>query len=339
MGTNSNDGSTCMVNKMSPISSWEECGFTLEITQDGSYSLKILSSLETSLENLQSNSEDRNSNYALESMHHSGGALTETMYIYAPLAILTIGQFYVNHLNHSHEQAQRVLLFCEELLLNTLSRSGASDEDKSFFTSVLKSENFNSKELSINHHLVVGLGLGYIECVITCVNFLFEKQNFVLKSPNIISIESYEIVEELKTALTKYLLDQPHFAKAYYEKVFVQVLEFFSIDLKYLSEIKKNLNYSLTLKSEMNIDSLADLQTYSALYFDAFSKKTSPALWTPEFLERLFFLSAKNSFFSTYACTGFLKRSLSAQGFAVKKRAGFKGKRDSTFALRFSIAD
>lgn len=339
MGTNSNDGSTCMANKMSSISSWEECGFTLEITQDGSYSLKILSSLETSSENLQSNSEDKNSNYALESMHHSGGALTETMYIYAPLAILTISQFYLNHLKRPHQQANRVLQFTEELLLNTLFRSGASDEDKAFFTSVLKRENFNNKELSINHHLVVGLGLGYIECVIACVSILFEKQNFILNRPYKLSIESYEIVEELKTSLTNYLQDQSHFAKPYYDKIFAQVLEFFSIDPRYLSEIKKKLNYSLILKSEMNMNSLNDLQTYSSIYFDAFSKKTSPALWTPEFLERLFSLSAKNSFFSTYACTGFLKRSLSAQGFAVKKRAGFKGKRDSTFALRFSIAN
>lgn len=338
MDSNRNEKNTITLNKISHASSWEECGFTVELTQDGSYSLKILSSSNSSLTHPYTKGEAERTPYGLESMHHSGGALTETMYIYAPVVILSIGQFFLNNQQQSENQTRRILCFIEELLLKTLSKSGASDKDKNFFTAILSNEKFYKSKI-VNHHLVLGLGLAYIECVIACVSFLFEKKAFVLETPYKISIESYEIVEELKIALKKYLFDQPHFAKPYYDRIFSQVLEFFSIDIENLTQIKNNLNAALTIKGEMKMSSLNELETYGAIYFDAFSKKTSPDLWTPEFLEKLFSLSAQNCFFSTYACTGFLKRSLQSQDFKVEKRMGFKGKRDSTFALRFAVTD
>jgi tRNA U34 5-methylaminomethyl-2-thiouridine-forming methyltransferase MnmC len=72
----------------------------------------------------------------------------------------------------------------------------------------------------------------------------------------------------------------------------------------------------------------------SLFFFDAFSGKSTPELWTPEFLA-LFLqrVAQEKAVFATYACTGTLKRTLQTAGFVVEKRPGFQGKRDSTTAV------
>ena len=76
-------------------------------------------------------------------------------------------------------------------------------------------------------------------------------------------------------------------------------------------------------------------EKFGTICFDAFCAKTSPELWTEDFLK--VFLNktlAARAVLSTYACTSVLKRSLIANGFELKKRRGFAGKRASTFAVR-----
>ena len=74
---------------------------------------------------------------------------------------------------------------------------------------------------------------------------------------------------------------------------------------------------------------------FSCFLFDAFSSKTSPELWSEEFLTGfLAATSGEQAVFSTYACTGALKRALRASGFEVQIREGFSSKRDCTFATR-----
>ena len=74
---------------------------------------------------------------------------------------------------------------------------------------------------------------------------------------------------------------------------------------------------------------------FDVVLYDAFSSKTSPQLWAEDFLNEFIgrHMSQK-SLFSTYACTGPLKRSLKAQGFEVILREGFHGKRNSTLGRR-----
>ncbi len=130
------------------------------------------------------------------------------------------------------------------------------------------------------------------------------------------------------------------------------------------------------IRGELKQENFKD-QGYHVILFDAFSGKSTPNLWTEDFLKQ--FLQKmtvskikspiKNSpkiniqkfniqtinnqilnnqtmmeenlneqnepvFFSTYACTGVLRRALANEGFLVEKRMGFQGKRNSTIATR-----
>lgn len=74
---------------------------------------------------------------------------------------------------------------------------------------------------------------------------------------------------------------------------------------------------------------------YHGILYDVFAAKTYPDLWTEEHLTR--FLSscaATPCVFSTFACTGNLKRALRATGFDFVKRDGFMGTRNSTLGRR-----
>lgn len=74
---------------------------------------------------------------------------------------------------------------------------------------------------------------------------------------------------------------------------------------------------------------------FGCICFDAFSSKTTPDLWSEEFLGAFFQKTADVAcVLSTYACTGALKRALKAEGFVITIREGFSSKRDSTFAVR-----
>jgi tRNA U34 5-methylaminomethyl-2-thiouridine-forming methyltransferase MnmC len=76
-------------------------------------------------------------------------------------------------------------------------------------------------------------------------------------------------------------------------------------------------------------------EQFGCICFDAFSSRTSPELWSEDFLKAFFAkVAAPQCVLSTYACTGTLKRSLKASGFVITIREGFSSKRDSTFAVR-----
>lgn len=74
---------------------------------------------------------------------------------------------------------------------------------------------------------------------------------------------------------------------------------------------------------------------YTCICFDAFSSKSAPDLWNESFLlDFLARATTPSCVFSTYACTGSLKRALRTSGFQLNIREGFASKRDSTFAER-----
>lgn len=74
---------------------------------------------------------------------------------------------------------------------------------------------------------------------------------------------------------------------------------------------------------------------FHGFMYDAFSSKTTPSLWSEEALRAILRdHGAEDCLFSTYACTGNLKRSLKAEGFELVLREGFRGKRYSTLGRR-----
>ncbi|MES2131601.1 MAG: tRNA (5-methylaminomethyl-2-thiouridine)(34)-methyltransferase MnmD [Bacteroidota bacterium] len=73
-------------------------------------------------------------------------------------------------------------------------------------------------------------------------------------------------------------------------------------------------------------------QTFDLIYFDAFSPKEQPELWTEEVFRRMHGLLNEKGSLVTYCAQGQMKRNLKAAGFVVKALQGFGNKREMTRA-------
>lgn len=251
---------------MNTPQTWSQIGFEVEITGDGSPSLRLLQGHIPEVEKG-------------ESMHHSGGAAEETELIYG-----------------------RVIHKAFELIPQP-------------------------------HFLSVGLGLGYVEMTVAREALIKRNFNFTL--------ESFELVPELREYLKQWLNEgdlSPEISSVY-DQVLKYVLKDTTLNSKDLKELlasKLKENF-WRLQGPLVADS-AFMAKAHCLLFDAFSAKTSPSLWTEEFLVA-FLNKATNTdaVVSTYASRGSLKRALAAASFEVQTHEGFKGKRNSTMAFKGAL--
>lgn len=243
------------------INPFEQFGFYLEITKDGSPTLRL--SPES------------------ERMHHSGGAATETKYIYGSVI----------------EKGLR--LFSNGKLTEPVFNTG-----------------------------IVGLGLGYIEI---CWALALLKNNKTACAE--INFESYENSEILRTSFLNWVQNKNDSSKNIYKLI----LETINSEV-IVSDIQEILKDSLNFESQICGDFVKyneQALKFHIICYDAFSQQTENLIWEEDFLDH--FLKAKaaqDCVFTTYACTGKLKRALIKNDFKLIKRPGFDGKRDSTLALR-----
>lgn len=105
------------------------------------------------------------------------------------------------------------------------------------------------------------------------------------------------------------------------------------------SVVKENLKWLIERKQWSREGPVKDNSDFSGVYdvvfYDAFSSKTNDYLWTEDFLSELFRTRLNPTFvFSTYACTGVLKRVAAASKAQFIKRDGYKGKRNSSLIYR-----
>lgn len=235
---------------------WLETGFTWERTADGSPTLRV--------------------NGGGESMHHSGGAFSETDLIYG------------------------------------------SAVREAFASSVV-----TPRVLS------VGLGLGYVE-LMTAAASIHTGKSFEMRS--------LESVEALCIAVRNWVLG--HLEAGEIKTGLDEVAELVARDQKLeagqlLQVLRKALQEDRwiiggVLSSERPVG-----ERFHAILYDVFAAKTYPDLWTEEHLERFLQVTAQEiCVFSTFACTGNLKRALRKTGFEFIKRDGFKGTRNSTLGRK-----
>jgi hypothetical protein len=232
-----------------------QTSFSIELTRDGSPTLRF--------------------SEGGESMHHSEGAASETLYIYK----------------------------------NVIKKAFSC--------------------LNQCNVMVVGLGLGYIELSWALELLKKDKKQSNEFVSNIISFEKdFELVNEFNNWLKGESKN-----KEIYDIIFKSLggLDSDSHRIKsiLIQNYKKyDFQNSLTTDTE-------PIMPFQLICFDAFSSKTNCNLWTEDFLDNfLRKFCANDCVFTTYACTGALKRALIQNGFKVIKRPGFVGKRDSTLALR-----
>ncbi len=176
--------------------------------------------------------------------------------------------------------------------------------------------------------LSLGLGLGYNEILIAC-------ESLALKKPPTL-VRSFELVAELRDHFKAWILGDSSPLNPIYDRIVKMYAQKYQFSETEILEQLKNFLAKRILSIEGPINLQTDLSPTNGILFDAFCAKTSPELWTAEFLHDFFSRTAGSPcFMSTYACTGELRRALSAAGFTVEKRKGFASKRDSTSAKRY----
>ena len=182
--------------------------------------------------------------------------------------------------------------------------------------------------------LSLGLGLGYVE-ILSAAFF----RKYGVRGGG----ESFELLPELRSwffdwARSRADLVPPEFCKVYDAILERTAAETGQASLAIRAELAAMLsseNWRLNGPLSSELIPLRPPRKFGCICFDAFSNKTSPDLWTEEFLSSFFSdVSAPGAVVSTYACTGALKRSLRTAGYDLDIRAGFANKRESTFAIR-----
>ena len=180
--------------------------------------------------------------------------------------------------------------------------------------------------------LSVGLGLGYAELLAA---------GFALRAgvAQALTGESLESLDILRERFQDWLFSTPDvaFAKAY-DDALARTAGALGVGSE---QIRATLAAAIRegrwiLRGPLS-DSTEFTRPFRCVCYDAFSSKTAPELWTEAFLTS--FLAKATGpccLFSTYACTGPLKRGLKTAGFAVTVLPGFGGKRDRVRAVRES---
>ncbi|MFZ3229233.1 MAG: MnmC family methyltransferase [Pseudobdellovibrio sp.] len=257
---------------------FEEFGFTLELTRDGSPTLRL--------------NQVAMGEIHAESMHHSAGAASETWYVYGAVI-------------------EKVFQVIKALKLDTIKTCS------------------------------IGLGLGYIEQVWALNALAYQKQ---INKDVLLTLDSFEIIPSLVDCFLDWVLQKTNKPNhQVYDLAYQKLVEIQKENFK--DEKKQILKDSLLTYLENqyknnfnifeNILNYKDKQKWNIICFDAFSKKSSAALWTDSFLNHFIKNHCnKDCVFTTYACTAELKKILTDNNFIVLKRLGFSGKRDSTLAVR-----
>lgn len=181
--------------------------------------------------------------------------------------------------------------------------------------------------------LVVGFGLGYIEILMAikwCFIYKLPKQN--------LSISSYEKINIYYELFNRWLTTNLTQTDSIYDQIVRVLISLFGKDYEWIqvADVKDVLLGWLdsgTWKQKGELDrSEFNEDGYQIIQYDAYSSKTNSELWSPELLKKILINQKEsNVVFSTYACTGVLKKVANDVGWSFSKRDGFKGKRNSTF--------
>lgn len=270
--------------------------FQFITTEDGSPSLRIVTGAGLT-----------------ESMHSLRGALSETEYIYGQAVSKTL----------ELESSLRVLSMGLGLGYNEL------------LTAALWIQSENSGEFYLESFESVDELKAYFLAWLSLVSHQEDSQAFERSESQTTAPVSGPNSNQTTPNQTKPIPLPPDFASAYEEigKMLTARTRVSSAEIaKFLLSARERGAWKLrdTLDPQTEF-----AESLNCLLFDAFSSKSTPELWTEEFLDRFFSkVAAPTCVFSTYACTGALKRSLRKAGFELNIREGFASKRDCTFAVR-----
>ncbi|WP_410220073.1 tRNA (5-methylaminomethyl-2-thiouridine)(34)-methyltransferase MnmD [Pedobacter sp.] len=98
---------------------------------------------------------------------------------------------------------------------------------------------------------------------------------------------------------------------------------------------KVQLTPTCTLEiKHLSLDHFISADKYDIVYYDAFSVRHQPEMWSNEIIAHTCNFLKSGGIFITYAITGNLKRAVKSCGFEIEKIKGAPGKREMLRALK-----
>ncbi len=174
--------------------------------------------------------------------------------------------------------------------------------------------------------LSVGLGLGYNELLTAALSLKYNKKFELL---------SFESEELLKESFKAWLLDKSSPLTEIYNEILLNILSHLKMPNDLATDIKNQLLNKDEWQLYGTLSPNSSPKPVHGILYDAYSSKSTPELWTEEFL--FWFLenfSQKDCLFVTYAATGVLNRILKNASFKRLNYKGFCSKREATWAVK-----
>jgi tRNA U34 5-methylaminomethyl-2-thiouridine-forming methyltransferase MnmC len=81
-------------------------------------------------------------------------------------------------------------------------------------------------------------------------------------------------------------------------------------------------------KLKLGIEDLQCPAQFNLVYFDAFSPRVQPNIWSPENFNKLYSVLLPHGILVTYCCKGDVRRAMQEAGFSVERLPGPPGKRE-----------
>ncbi len=188
------------------------------------------------------------------------------------------------------------------------SKHGAIVEAKHVF---IKNgfETANKNKLNI---LEIGFGTG--------LNTLLTLQKSIQKSIKV----NYHAIE-------LHPLDKQYYSKLNYTNLIgVEQKELLKLhDCKWGKKIKLNSFFSI-IKHHMALEKYNTNLKFDIIYFDAFSPRKQPEIWSKDIFEKMHKFLKKDGFLITYCAKGAVKRTMKSVGFEIIILDGPPGKRQIT---------
>ncbi|MFN8945298.1 MAG: MnmC family methyltransferase [Pseudobdellovibrionaceae bacterium] len=260
------------------MKTWLDLNFELIISKDGSPTLKPLPDG--------------------QSMHHLGGALTETAYIYDKALEMLLERWNPRISNFRCLIVGLGLGYIELFLL------------KRFVLSKIECENVFIQSHEAHPDLKA----------------LFQSWLTDPSHPELKTSEPFQTYQTILDQICQTDLTGLTLSPAEQEHLKINILS-----------LKKNLFDKNRWKfmDALNVDSTIPGNPFHFICFDAYSEKASPELWKEDFLNSFIEITAASDcVFTTYACTGRLTRALLRQQFQSLRAKGFMGKRNSTLMIK-----
>lgn len=208
-------------------------------------------------------------------------------------------------------------IYLPELEEHYHSFHGAMQESEHVFLKNGLTNFLNANEISI---LEIGFGTG-LNCFLASVwstqNQI--KINYVGLEPNPIELEVLQFMNYSKGKYLDHNLFYEGICTAEWNQKFL---------------VNETFN---AIKVQKCLQDFNSEETFDLIFFDAFSPKSQPELWTLSIFNQVYNLMNPGGVLVTYCAKGQVKRDLKSAGFTVESLEGPPGKREMLRARKLSL--